>query len=412
MDLASTALTVRSSGRAALPGAAVVAAVVSYVAASRLWRGLAAVTVVILTVGAVLFSRAHHDALPWVALLLAATATAPLLVLRRSPLLGVGLVAAANAVFVVVSRLPWPPTAVLAWLLALGMCPLLVSQRQALIVLVGTEVAVLTAACLPVAVNARPWDAPITEALAVLLVWGAGQSLHSRRDWELRRIKDEAQLRALQERDALAQSRVGIARELHDVVAHHVSLIAVRAATARYQVADLPPDARAVFEEIAAQARTALDELRTVLGVLRTPDRTGPQAPQPSLADLPELVERMRIRGMRITVHTQGASRSLPDGVELCCYRVIQEALTNAARHAPGAAVGVDIDYGSDMAVQVQIRNALGEPGQRDRTPPGFGLIGMQERVTALGGELSAGPDQTGFQVRVRIPTVTIRCAS
>jgi signal transduction histidine kinase len=115
---------------------------------------------------------------------------------------------------------------------------------------------------------------------------------------------------------------------------------------------------------------------------------------------------------MRITVHTQGASRSLPDGVELCCYRVIQEALTNAARHAPGAAVGVDIDYGSDMAVQVQIRNALGEPGQRDRTPPGFGLIGMQERVTALGGELSAGPDQTGFQVRVRIPTVTIRCAS
>jgi signal transduction histidine kinase len=367
--------------------------------------------VVILTVSAVLFSGAHHDAMPWVALPLAIMATAPLLLLRRSPLLGVGLVAAANAVFVVVSRLPWPPTAVLAWLLALGMCPLLVSRRQALIVVVVTEVAVLTAACLPAAVNARPWDAPITEALAVLLVWGAGESLHSRRDWELRRLRDEAQLRALRERDVLAQGRVGIARELHDVVAHHVSLIAVRAATAPYQVPDLSPDARAVFEEIAAQARTALDELRTVLGVLRTPDGAGPQAPQPALADLPELIERMRLRGMRIAFHTQGTSRPLPDGVELCCYRVIQEALTNAARHAPGAAVGVDIDYGSDIAVQLQIRNAMGGPGQRDRTPPGFGLIGMQERVAALGGELDVGPDQTGFRVYVRIPTVKIRCA-
>ena len=122
------------------------------------------------------------------------------------------------------------------------------------------------------------------------------------------------------------------------MVAHHVSLIAVRAASAPYQIPDLSPAAKVALGEIAEQARTALDELRTVLGVLRSPEGLASHAPQPRLTDLPELLERMRASGMTVVVETDGAPRALSDPVELCCYRVIQETLTNAARHAPGEA--------------------------------------------------------------------------
>lgn len=398
----------RPSGRTARPGVAVVESLMGYVGASRLWHGVGAVLVVILTVGAVLFSRAHHDTLPAAAFALAVVATAPLVLLRRWPLLAVGLVVAANGVFVVVSRLPWSPTAVLTWLVALIVCPLVLTRRCSLVVLAGTEVAVLAAAWVPSSVNARPWDTPITEALAVLLVWGAAESLRIRRESAVAQAAVTQKVRDLQERDAHARGRAEIARELHDVVAHHVSLIAVRAATATYQVDDVSPAAQEVFAEIAAQARTALEELRTVLGVLRTPEGAAPLAPQPGLDDVGGLVERMRANGMHVTVQMLGSQRPLPDTVGLCCYRVIQEALTNAARHAPGAPVQITVGY-DDTEVVVTISDSAGiAASPRGAGPAGFGLIGMRERVTALGGQLHAGPDTSGFRVRAHIPSATV----
>jgi signal transduction histidine kinase len=257
----------------------------------------------------------------------------------------------------------------------------------------------------PVSVNPRPWDAPITEALAVLLVWGAGEMLRSRRESEAHRVRVAVELRGLQEREAVARGRAEIARELHDVVAHHVSLIAVRAATAPYQLQDLSPAAGEVLTEIAAQARTALDELRTVLGVLRSPDGAILQAPQPKLVDLPELLERMRASGMSVTFDTEGTPDALTDPVELCCYRVIQEALTNAARHAPGAPVELTVSYRPGR-VALAIFNRVGNaPASDSPAVSGFGLIGMRERVIALGGTLSAGRDAMGFRIDVGIPT-------
>jgi signal transduction histidine kinase len=361
-----------------------------------------------LTVAAVVFGHAHRGPFPPLALVLAAVATAPLFVVRRWPLAALGPVVAAGGVFVIWARLPWPPTAVIAWLLALAACPLLLPRRYALTLLIATEVAVLAAVFVPTSINPRPWDATITEALAAVLAWGAAETLRSRREFDQRRVHVVEEMRSLQERAAIARGRAEIARELHDVVAHHVSLIAVRAATAPYQLGAVSADTSAAFTEIAAQARTALDELRAVLGVLRTADGVTPHAPQPSLTDLPELFDRMRANAMTLTVGEHGTPRALSAAIELCCYRVIQEALTNAARHAPGAPVTVTIDHrDAEIALTITDRGAAALRVGSTTDGEGFGLIGMRERVSALGGDLAAVRRDTGFQVEARIPVPT-----
>lgn len=380
----------------------------SGVRARRLWRAVWPVVIVVLTVGAVVFASAHRGVFWSAALTLAVLATAPLLLVRRWPVVVLVVVAGANAVFVVYARLLWPPTAVIAWLLALAVCPLMLRRPLALALLVGSEAAVLAAVLVPASVNPRPWGAPITEALAVLLVWGAGETVRSRRESQAHRVAVAVELRASHEREAVARGRADIARELHDVVAHHVSLIAVRAATAPYQLQDLSPATREVLSEIAGQARTALDELRTVLGVLRSPDGATLHVPQPRLADLPDLLDRMRANGMSVAVRTDGTPVALTDSVELCCYRVIQEALTNAARHAAGAPVQLTVGY-CPGTVTVSIINRVGnDPASNGPAVSGFGLIGMRERVVALGGTMSAGRDAMGFRVEATIPTATI----
>jgi signal transduction histidine kinase len=361
-----------------------------------------------LTLVAFGFGLAHRGPFAPLALVLAVAATAPLLVVRRWPAAALGLLVLAGATFVVWARLPWPPTAVVAWLLGLAACPLLLRRRLAVILLVVTEAAVLAAVLVPTSLNPRPWDAPITEALAVLLAWGGAETLRSHREADRRRLVVDDQLRSLQEREAVARGRAEIARELHDVVAHHVSLIAVRAATAPYQLGEISAATSAAFSEIALEARAALDDLRAVLGVLRTADGQVSQAPQPCLADLPQLLQRLRSNGMTVTVTRHGELRSLGAAVELCCYRVIQEALTNAARHASGSAVDVTIDYRDiDIAVTITNQPGVGHETGQPTSGDGFGLIGMQERVGALGGEFTAAGQAGGFLVEARIPIAT-----
>src|SRR3984885_6879676 len=211
---------------------------------------------------------------------------------------------------------------------------------------------------------------------------------------------------------ALEKARQRTARELHDVVAHHMSVIAIQAEAAPYKSADPRPELVEGFAEIRASALSGLNELRRVLGVLRS-DRTD-VAPQPGLEDLDELLESARTGGVTVTREISGTPQPLPDGVNLSAYRIVQEALSNAIRHAPGSAVQVKLYYG-EAALVIEVRNDAGAaaPLKNGEQPAaaalgnggGHGIIGMRERATMLGGSLRAGltPDQE-FLVTAALP--------
>ena len=211
---------------------------------------------------------------------------------------------------------------------------------------------------------------------------------------------------------ALLEERQRIARELHDVVAHHMSVIAIQAEAAPYKAADPPPELVESFGEIRASALAGLAELRRVLGVLRTDGRD--TAPQPGLGDLDALLDSARSGGVSVTVTRSGNPVTLPEGVDLSAYRIVQEALSNAMRHAPGSHVWLHLAYCPD-SLALEIRNDAQTPAAS--TAPvlvasgaravggGHGLVGMRERATMLGGSLEAGPrEDGGFQVTAILP--------
>jgi signal transduction histidine kinase len=187
------------------------------------------------------------------------------------------------------------------------------------------------------------------------------------------------------------------------VVAHHMSMIAVRTETAPYRLGDLPENARAEFAEISQASREALTEMRRLLGVLRSDEPSPLTAPQPGLADLPELVASARAAGTEVTIDVDATLPELPAAVDVSAYRIVQEALTNAARHALGAPVRVVVGR-SGGGLALSVRNGPGRvPGQD--SGPGHGVRGMRERVAMLGGELRAGPDgDGGFEVSALLP--------
>ena len=209
---------------------------------------------------------------------------------------------------------------------------------------------------------------------------------------------------------ALLEERQRIARELHDVVAHHMSVIAIQAEAAPYKTADPPPELVESFGEIRASALAGLAELRRVLGVLRTGERG--TAPQPGLADLDALLDSARSGGVSVTVTCSGNPVTLPEGVDLSAYRIVQEALSNAMRHSPGSHVQVDVTYRSD-GLALEVRNDVGSrtapvlvgSGDHAAAGGGHGIIGMRERAVMLGGSLDASPtDDGGFQVSAVLP--------
>jgi len=249
--------------------------------------------------------------------------------------------------------------------------------------------------------------APTTAILVAAVPVLAGVVVRTRRGG---RERLEVQERRHEGERALLQERQRIARELHDVVAHHMSVIAIQAEAGPYKVQDPPKELVESFAEIRAGALSGLKELRRVLGVLRsdTPDT----APQPGLDDLGGLLESARSAGMTVTAGVSGAPRPLPAGVDLSAYRIIQEALSNAMRHSPGAAVQVKLYYG-DAALVVEVRNdhcppEIRTPAEPDGVPGDgsrHGIIGMRERATMLGGYLQAGPTEKGeFLVTAALP--------
>jgi signal transduction histidine kinase len=209
---------------------------------------------------------------------------------------------------------------------------------------------------------------------------------------------------------ALLEERQRIARELHDVVAHHMSVIAIQAEAAPYKTADPPKELLESFADIRASALSGLGELRRVLGVLRS-EAPG-TAPTPGLDDLDSLIESARTGGVTVSSEISGTPRPLPEGVDLSAYRILQEALSNAMRHAPGSTVLVGLYYG-EAALVIEVRNSDGAAEASARGPAddalrrgsGHGIIGMRERATMLGGHLSAGLTKQGeFLVTAALP--------
>ncbi|MFI2617439.1 sensor histidine kinase [Streptomyces sp. NPDC018584] len=208
------------------------------------------------------------------------------------------------------------------------------------------------------------------------------------------------------ERDkrTLLEERTTIARELHDVVAHHMSVVAIQAEAAPYRVENPPPELEQAFVTIRENAVSALTELRRVLGVVRAEDYEAPDAPQPTLADLDRLLDNVRDAGLTVDKAITGAVRELPQGVELSAYRIVQEALSNALRHAPGAPARVEVGY---VLGGLGLRIVNGPATGLVKASPGagHGITGMRERVTMLSGEMTAEPTpEGGYEVTVFLP--------
>jgi signal transduction histidine kinase len=206
-------------------------------------------------------------------------------------------------------------------------------------------------------------------------------------------------------RRAVLEERARIARELHDVVAHHMSLMAIRAESAPHRLGALPDPVRAEFGWLSGSAREALADMRRLLGVLRS-DQPAARAPQPGLPDLPALIDTARKAGMTVELSPLPAPDQVPPSTGVCAYRIIQEALSNAGRHAAGAPVTVAVQHNGDT-MTLQVTNGPGiptRPGANGHRP-GHGLAGMRERAELLGGSLSAGPAPGGgFAVSAALP--------
>jgi signal transduction histidine kinase len=248
-------------------------------------------------------------------------------------------------------------------------------------------------------------NGPAGAAIVFTAAAVAVDSIGSRLRAQLALAAQTERTEAEQSRRAVLEERARIARELHDVVAHHMSLIAVRAETAPYRLADLPESARAEFGSLSEVAREALVEMRRLLGVLRH-DQPAALAPQPQLADLPALIDAAREAGVPVELSASPALGLVPPGVGVCAYRIVQESLSNASQHAPGAAVTVSVGQEAG-AVLLRVANGPGGPAgpSGDGQGPGHGLTGMRERVALLGGSLSAGPaPDGGFVVSAVLP--------
>ncbi|MEV1113701.1 sensor histidine kinase [Actinosynnema sp. NPDC049800] len=271
----------------------------------------------------------------------------------------------------------------------------------------GQVLATCLAVPYPVLALVRDADAiTVLAASSALAAGWVGVARWARGEALVHRAARQAVAGSLLEHTARGE-RARIARELHDVVAHHISMIAVQAETARLTTPGMPAAGAQRLAEIGDTARAGLTEMRRLLGVLRSdaPEEVADRRPQPGLPQLNELLDDVRdTSGAGARLIVSGTPGPLDPGVELAAYRIVQEALTNARRHAPGAAVDVELHY-TEEALRLRIRD--NGPGPRGAAPSGgHGLTGMRERAAAVGGRLHTGTTAVGgFLVEASLPT-------
>jgi signal transduction histidine kinase len=336
-----------------------------------------------------------HHSHGFLVVLLAFVTAAPLALRTRFPLAAwvTSSVAAIATTFVIPASILFAGGYLVVFVLINGLCLYSVTVRcRPRITVAATATIVVGAAILDPGSGVV---AVFLTALPVLL----GAVVRQRRSGE--RQLAEQELRHSGER-ALLEERQRIARELHDVVAHHMSVIAIQAEAAPYKTADPPPELVESFADIRASALAGMSELRRVLGVLRADGRD--TAPQPGLADLDALLDSARSGGVSVSVSRSGNPVPLPEGVDLSAYRIVQEALSNAIRHAPGSNVQVHVAYRPD-GVALDVCNDQVLATSAALPGGGHGIIGMRERATMLGGSLDAGPTgDGGFHVAAVLP--------
>lgn len=334
--------------------------------------------------------------------LFALLSVTPLLLLaaRQPPFVSWGASAVASLVWAIVPRvgdwpMPWPVTHFLVLLLTVLIVAMYATLKQVAVTTVLTALLFLLA----MATELKPWaiGVVIIVAFGLLLRWlviSRRQLAQQTEDTEVERA-----------RRAVVEERSRIARELHDVVAHHMSMVVVQAQSAPYRVDDLSAEARDEFAAIEDSARQALNEVRGVLGVLRQDETPAAMAPQPGIADVPTLLESSRTAGMDLTWHLDLDVEHCPPGTGLVLHRILQEALANASRHAAGAPVEVALSESAGEAV-LEVHSAKGaRPPSSSDTGGGHGIPGMRTRAEAVGGTLrAASTPGGGFLVRAVVP--------
>jgi signal transduction histidine kinase len=331
---------------------------------------------------------------PAAAAIVAPIVTGSVAVRRRYPM----LVGTAVPMFAAVNHALWSGPQSLAYpianLLALYALTAWTPPRR---FAVGTMLVIATDLATGLAPGGSPVDA-LPFAVITLVVMLLVRRIVVDRERRARVAERERDLGA---REAVVQERARIARELHDVIAHHVSIIVLQAGAERRGMGDENAATREVLETVEQTGRSALTEMRRLLGMLRE-EPNGPLAPQPGLRDLPMLVDQLREAGLPVELHVEGAPRGLPVGIELSAYRIVQEGLTNALKHAGHARATVSVRYGRET-LELEINDD--GPGEAPDASGGYGLIGMRERVALYGGRLEAGRRPSGgFAVRVLLP--------
>jgi signal transduction histidine kinase len=291
-------------------------------------------------------------------------------------------------------------------------------RRSSLAGLAMVEAATAVVQLTPGATGVATW---LGNTLVLASAWLVGHFVHDRRVYAAQLEKRTAQLeertaqleQAREElaRRAMAEERLRIAREMHDVVAHSLSMIAVQSGVGAHVAATQPEEARKALAAVEAASRTALNELRRLLGVLReVGEPAGSRAPAPGLAAVDTLLTQMGEAGLAVKLRVEGVRPQVPPGVDLSAYRIVQEALTNVLKHAGPAQAQVVICY-SDQEVAIEVTDDGHGPAPATtarRAGTGHGLVGFRERTALFGGELEVGPRPGGgFRVAVRLPFKT-----
>ena len=364
----------------------------------RIWDGLLALGMVAVGLLAFALRDQRPDEPPAaIGFALVVVAGTSLAWRRRAPLTVATIVCAAVATASLFGY--WPEFVAPLWIAVYSAAAYTGRDRLVRVLL---PVALLTSVAISLG---ERWDRGLNwvEVLSDLVVTFGVPFLLGRMTFNRRRriVRD----REVATREAVAAERAAIARELHDVVAHHMSVMVVQAGAARAVGARDPAAAAEALRQIEASGRTGLAEMRRLLEVLKAEEDGDGRAPQPGLARLGELLDAMRASGLPVEAVVEGTPRALSPGVDLSAYRIVQEALTNSLRHAGGATARVVVRYEPD-ALELEIADDGPGPPEDSEASGGHGLIGMRERVQLFGGELEAGPRPGGgFLVRARLPS-------